>query len=107
MQAFSQSRQPMHFSSFNKTPPPVRFSRAWLGHTSMHAGSLQPRHTMAIKLLAMPPVVRTLIALFIREWLLLFITEQTLMQEKQPRHFLISLGCNIFGINLPPDKCRN
>jgi len=58
----------------------------------MQAGSLQPRQTIATKLPDIPPEVRTFIALFISEWFLWLITEHTLIHEKQPRHFLISLG---------------
>jgi hypothetical protein len=64
----SHLRQPMQFSLFSVTPPPLRFSSAWLGHTSIHAGSWQPRHTIAINPEDIPPTVRTLIALLISEW---------------------------------------
>jgi len=66
-QAGTHLRQPKHFSAFSSTPPPGRDSSAPAGHASMHAGVLQPRHTMAMKLLAIPPTVRILIALLMIE----------------------------------------
>jgi len=68
----------------------------------MQAGSLQPRQTIAIRLLAMPPVVRTFIALFVSEWFFWLTAEQTFMQVKQPRHLVISFGRRTLPISLPP-----
>jgi len=67
MHADSHDLQPIHLSGFRMTPPPVRNSSASLGQTSIHAGSGHARHTIAIKLLSIPPVVRTLMALFTKE----------------------------------------
>jgi hypothetical protein len=88
----------MHFSGINSTPPPSRRSSASLGHTSIHAGSVQARHTIAMKLLSIPPVVRTFIALFISEWFCCLTAAQTVIQEKHPRHLFISLDFKTFGI---------
>jgi len=88
----------MHLSALSSTPPPSRSTSALLGQASIHAGFVQPRHTIAIKLLAMPPVVRTLIALFMSEWFFWLKDAQTSMHVKHPRHFFISFERRIFGI---------
>jgi len=90
----------MHFSGIRVTPPPSRNSSASLGQTSMQAGSIQARHTIAMKLLSMPPVVRTLIALLTIEWFFFLVAAQTVIQEKHPRHLFISLDRKTFGICL-------
>jgi len=61
-QAGSHLRHPMHLSGMNRTPPPGRASNAATGHAAMQAGDLQPRHTIAIKLLDKQPFERTLTA---------------------------------------------
>jgi len=55
-------------------------------------------HTIAMKLLVIPPVVRTLIALFTSEWSFLFVMAHTLIHVKQPKHLFISIGSSIFDI---------
>jgi hypothetical protein len=66
--AGTHRRQPMHFSGSSRTPPAGRLVRAATGHASAQAGDSHPRHTIATKLDAMPPVVRIFIALFMIEW---------------------------------------
>jgi len=61
--AVTHLRQPEHISSCKITPPPGLSFNALTGQAPLHAGSLQPRQTMATKRLAIPPVVRILIAL--------------------------------------------
>jgi len=47
-QAGSHLRHPMHFSALSSTPPPAREFNAPTGQTSLHAGTEQPRHTIAM-----------------------------------------------------------
>jgi len=90
----------MHFSGFKSTPPPSLYSSALLGQTSIQAGSRQARHTIAIKLLSIPPVVRTLMALLTIEWFFCHVAAHTVIHEKQPRHLFISLDRKTFDIKL-------
>jgi hypothetical protein len=85
-------RQPKHFSGSSSTPPPGRFTSAAAGHASAQAGASHPRHTIATKFDAMPPVVRIFIALFVIEWLFWFATAHTFAQLRHPMHLFIPTG---------------